>query len=67
MKNTEVILVVPGTTKTVETPFPQPKENEVLIQVEYCLLYTSQVVLLCGLNQTVNHSAGLGPGRGIGE
>ena len=43
MKNTEVILVVPGTTKTVETPFPQPKENEVLIQVEYVGICGSDV------------------------
>lgn len=35
MKNTEVILVVPGTTKIVETSLPQPKEDEVLLQVEY--------------------------------
>lgn len=35
------------------------KPNQIAVRI--------QVVLLCGFNQTVNHSAGLGPGRGIGE
>lgn len=43
MKNTEVILVVPGTTKIVETSLPQPKEDEVLLQVEYVGICGSDV------------------------
>ena len=35
MKNTEVILVVPGTTKITDAPVPVPKADEVLIRVEY--------------------------------
>lgn len=35
MKNTEAILVTPGTMKIQEAPMPVPKEDEVLLKVEY--------------------------------
>lgn len=35
MKNTEAILVVPGTMRIQDAPMPVPKEDEVLIKVEY--------------------------------
>lgn len=35
MKNTEAILVVPGTMRIQEAPMPVPKDNEVLVKVEY--------------------------------
>ncbi len=43
MKNTEVILVVPGTTKITDAPVPVPKADEVLIQVEYVGICGSDV------------------------
>lgn len=43
MKNTEVVLVVPETTKIVEASFPQPKEGEVLIRVKYVGICGSDV------------------------
>lgn len=35
MKNTEAILVVPGTMEIKEVPMPVPKNDEVLIKIEY--------------------------------
>lgn len=35
MKNTEAILVVPGTMRIQEAPMPVPKDDEVLVKVEY--------------------------------
>lgn len=35
MKNTEAILVTPGTMRIQEAPVPEPKEDEVLLKVEY--------------------------------
>ncbi len=35
MKNTEAILVTPGTMKIQEAPMPTPKDDEVLLKVEY--------------------------------
>lgn len=35
MKNTEAILVTPGTMKIQEAPMPEPKDDEVLLKVEY--------------------------------
>lgn len=43
MKNTEVILVVPGTTKITDAPVPVPKADEVLIRVEYVGICGSDV------------------------
>ena len=35
MKNTEAILVTPGTMQIQDAPMPEPKEDEVLLKVEY--------------------------------
>ncbi|MDE6889257.1 MAG: NAD(P)-dependent alcohol dehydrogenase [Eubacterium sp.] len=35
MKNTEAILVTPGKFEIQECPMPQPKDNEILMKVEY--------------------------------
>ena len=35
MKNTEAILVTPGTMKIQDAPMPEPKDDEVLLKVEY--------------------------------
>lgn len=35
MKNTEAILVTPGTMKIQDAPMPEPKDDEVLLEVEY--------------------------------
>ena len=35
MKNTEAILVTPGTMKIQAAPMPEPKDDEVLLKVEY--------------------------------
>lgn len=35
MKNTEAILVTPGTMKIQVAPMPEPKDDEVLLKVEY--------------------------------
>lgn len=35
MKNTEAILVTPGTMRIQEAPMPEPKDDEVLLKVEY--------------------------------
>lgn len=35
MKNTEAILVVPGTMRIQDAPMPVPKDDEVLVKVEY--------------------------------
>lgn len=43
MKNTEAILVTPGIMRIQEAPVPVPKENEVLIQVEYVGICGSDV------------------------
>lgn len=43
MKNTEAILVTPGTMKIQECPMPSPKEGEVLIKVAYVGICGSDV------------------------
>ena len=43
MNNTEVTLVVPGTTRIAEAPVPVPKADEVLIRVEYVGICGSDV------------------------
>lgn len=43
MKNSEAILVVPGTMKIQDAPVPEPKENEVMIKVEYVGICGSDV------------------------
>ncbi len=43
MKNTEAILVVPGTMKIQDAPVPTPKEDEVLLKVEYVGICGSDV------------------------
>lgn len=43
MKNTEAILVVPGTMEIKEAPMPVPKDDEVLIRVEYIGICGSDV------------------------
>ena len=35
MKNTEAILVKPGTMKIMDAPMPVPKDDEILLKVEY--------------------------------
>ena len=35
MKNTEAILVTPGKMEIQDCPVPEPKDNEVLVKVEY--------------------------------
>lgn len=35
MKNTEAILITPGTMKIMDAPVPEPKDDEVLLKVEY--------------------------------
>lgn len=35
MKNTEAILVTPKQFEIQECPMPEPKENEILMKVEY--------------------------------
>lgn len=35
MKNTKAILVTPGTMKIQDAPMPEPKDDEVLLKVEY--------------------------------
>ena len=35
MKNTEAILVTPGTMRIQDAPVPVPKEDEILLKVEY--------------------------------
>ncbi|MCI5901385.1 MAG: NAD(P)-dependent alcohol dehydrogenase [Blautia sp.] len=43
MKNTEAILVTPGTMKIQEAPVPVPKDDEVLLKVEYVGICGSDV------------------------
>ncbi|WP_411682347.1 NAD(P)-dependent alcohol dehydrogenase [Clostridium thailandense] len=43
MKNTEAILVVPGTMEIKEAPMPVPKDDEVLIKIEYIGICGSDV------------------------
>lgn len=43
MKNSEAILVVPGTMKIQDAPMPKPKEKEVMIRVEYVGICGSDV------------------------
>jgi L-iditol 2-dehydrogenase len=43
MKNTEAILVVPGTMKIQDAPMPMPKDDEVLIKIEYVGICGSDV------------------------
>ena len=43
MKNTEAILVVPGTMEIKEAPVPEPKEDEVMLKVEYVGICGSDV------------------------
>lgn len=43
MKNTEAILVVPGTMEIKEAPMPVPKDDEVLIKIEYVGICGSDV------------------------
>ena len=40
MKNSKAILQVPGTMKIISAEIPVPKEDEVLIKVEYVLAVT---------------------------
>lgn len=43
IKNTEAILVVPGTMKIQDVPVPTPKNDEVLIKIEYVGICGSDV------------------------
>lgn len=43
MRNTEAILVKPGTMEIMEAKFPEPKEDQVLIKVEYVGICGSDV------------------------
>lgn len=43
MKNTEAILVTPGTMKIQDAPVPVPKDDEVLLKVEYVGICGSDV------------------------
>lgn len=43
MKNTEAILVTPGTMKIQDAPVPVPKEDEILLKVEYVGICGSDV------------------------
>lgn len=43
MKNSEAILVVPGRMEIKDAPVPEPKENEVMIKVEYVGICGSDV------------------------
>jgi len=43
MKNTEAILVVPGTMEIMDAPVPTPKDDEVLIKVNYVGICGSDV------------------------
>lgn len=43
MKNTEAILVVPGTMEIKEAPVPVPKDDEIMLKVEYVGICGSDV------------------------
>lgn len=43
MRNSEAILVTPGTMKIQDAPVPEPKEDEVLLKVEYVGICGSDV------------------------
>ena len=43
MKNTEAILVVPGTMEIKDAPVPVPKDDEIMLKVEYVGICGSDV------------------------
>ena len=43
MKNTEAILVVPGTMEIKDAPVPAPKDDEIMLKVEYVGICGSDV------------------------
>ena len=47
--------------------FIRPAQARCMVKEPNQVAVGIQVVLLCGLNQAVDHSAGLGAGRGVGK